>query len=342
MLTAVKSSLVTLVDAKLQQFDSWLLNKTFLVGHVICLADLLLYAMANRAIVSFPKAQHGHFCNLIRWYDNIHYMADPESLFPRVTCSKPKFSFNPISISAPSKGDATGNGNKEEKDKKKAKKAEEKAASSTAAPATPAVSSTNDAPKGEKKKDKKGKGESKGNTKEQAVSSKADPTIDRLDIRVGLVTAIKPHPNADSLYVEEIDLGEEAPRTVVSGLRKFVTEEAMLNRKVVVVCNLKPAKMRDIVSYGMVLCASNSDHTQVDPIRPPEESSPSDKVCCEGYDGAPDAQIHPKKKIFEQISPDLKTDKGRSIKQKARICFFARWSLMRKKFHAKSDSGKYT
>lgn len=61
------------------------------------------------------------------------------------------------------------------------------------------------------------------------------------------------HPNADSLYVEEIDLGEPSgPRQVVSGLVKFVPEERMAGRRVLVVCNLKPAKMRDVMSYGMV------------------------------------------------------------------------------------------
>ena len=60
------------------------------------------------------------------------------------------------------------------------------------------------------------------------------------------------HPNADALYLEEIDLGEDKPRQVISGLVKFVPEDKMQGRRVVVVCNLKPAKMRDVMSYGMV------------------------------------------------------------------------------------------
>lgn len=50
--------------------------------------------------------------------------------------------------------------------------------------------------------------------------------------------------------------GEPEPRTIVSGLVQFVPESEMLNRNVVVLCNLKPAKMRGIESCGMVLCAS--------------------------------------------------------------------------------------
>lgn len=78
----------------------------------------------------------------------------------------------------------------------------------------------------------------------------------RLDIRVGRIVDVKMHPDADSLYVEQIDLGEGEPRTVISGLAKFVPIEEMNNRLVAVVCNLKPAKMRGIESKGMVLCAS--------------------------------------------------------------------------------------
>jgi len=138
----------------------------------------------------------------------------------------------------------------------------------------------------------------------------AEPTIDLLDIRVGKVVEVGPHPDADSLYVEKIDLGESEHRTVVSGLRKFVSEADMLNRTVAVVCNLKPAKMRGILSTGMVLCASNEDHTVVDPILIPEGSTIGSRIMVEGYDRAPMDQINPKKKIFERIAPDMVVSGG--------------------------------
>lgn len=77
-----------------------------------------------------------------------------------------------------------------------------------------------------------------------------------MDIRIGKIVEVSKHPEADSLYVEKIDLGEEQPRTVVSGLVNFIPLEDMQGRMVVVLCNLKPAKMRGIESQGMVLCAS--------------------------------------------------------------------------------------
>lgn len=71
--------------------------------------------------------------------------------------------------------------------------------------------------------------------KQQAKSTGSKPkaavepeiTITRLDIRVGLITKAQKHPDADSLYVEEIDVGESQPRTVVSGLVKYIPLEEM-------------------------------------------------------------------------------------------------------------------
>lgn len=75
-------------------------------------------------------------------------------------------------------------------------------------------------------------GGSKKDQKKQSVGSKsktaeADITVAKLDIRVGLIRKAEKHPDADSLYVEEIDVGEDTPRTVVSGLVKFIPLEEM-------------------------------------------------------------------------------------------------------------------
>ena len=73
-------------------------------------------------------------------------------------------------------------------------------------------------------------GKKKKSTKAEASTKSATETaitISRLDIRVGLITKVQKHPDADSLYVEEIDVGEGQPRTVVSGLVKYVPLEEM-------------------------------------------------------------------------------------------------------------------
>ena len=71
------------------------------------------------------------------------------------------------------------------------------------------------------------------------------------------------HQEADSLYVEEVEVGEEAPRQVVSGLVKFIPEAQMQMRRCVLVCNLKPANMRGVKSHAMVLCATSPDGLKV-------------------------------------------------------------------------------
>jgi methionine--tRNA ligase beta chain len=95
----------------------------------------------------------------------------------------------------------------------------------------------------------------------EAAASKASknapdqPEFTKIDIRVGQITKVWLHPEADKLYCEEIDVGEDAPRGIASGLREHYTLEEMEGRKVLVVCNLKEAKIVGFSSNGMVLAA---------------------------------------------------------------------------------------
>ncbi|XP_077299218.1 tyrosyl-tRNA synthetase [Arctopsyche grandis] len=131
----------------------------------------------------------------------------------------------------------------------------------------------------------------------------------KLDIRVGKIVEVMKHPDADGLYVEKIDVGEEQPRTIVSGLVNHVPIEEMQNRSVIVLCNLKAAKMRGVESKGMVLCASIGDPKQVEVLIPPAESNPGDKIVVEGYEnGQADEVLNPKKKFWEKLQVDMKTN----------------------------------
>ena len=80
----------------------------------------------------------------------------------------------------------------------------------------------------------------------------------------------------------------------------------MQNRKAILLCNLKPAKMRGILSEAMVMCASTPEKVEI--LSPPENSKPGDPVLVSGYERRPDAQLNPKKKIFEAVAPDLKVN----------------------------------
>uniref|UniRef100_A0A9J7X1G8 Tyrosine--tRNA ligase n=1 Tax=Cyprinus carpio carpio TaxID=630221 RepID=A0A9J7X1G8_CYPCA len=152
----------------------------------------------------------------------------------------------------------------------------------------------------------KNKGGAKGNPKQTADEEEVIPS--RLDIRVGMVISVEKHPDADSLYLEKIDVGEEQPRTVVSGLVAYLSQEQLQDRLVVLLCNLKPQKMRGIESQAMLLCASiEEEPRKVEPLDPPEGSAPGDRVYVEGYEsGKPDDELKPKKKVFEKLQVDLK------------------------------------
>ncbi len=84
-------------------------------------------------------------------------------------------------------------------------------------------------------------------------------TIDdflKVELRVGEVKVAERIPNADKLLRFEIDLGEEKPRQILAGLAEYYDPEKLVGRKVVVVANLKPRKMRGLESQGMICAAS--------------------------------------------------------------------------------------
>jgi len=155
------------------------------------------------------------------------------------------------------------------------------------------------------KKENKPKSEKAPKEKKAPAPAADEPPVDigRLDMRVGHIRSAKKHPDADSLYVEEVDVGEEKPRTVISGLVKFIPEAEMQDRMAVILCNLKPSKMRGIMSEAMVMCASTPDKVEI--LAPPPGCKPGDPVEVAGYTRAPDSQLNPKKKIFETVAPDL-------------------------------------
>ncbi|CAI2722792.1 unnamed protein product [Schistosoma spindalis] len=135
--------------------------------------------------------------------------------------------------------------------------------------------------------------------------------IGRLDLRVGRIIDVNRHPDADSLYVEKVDLGGHEIRTVVSGLVKYLPIESLQNRVGIFLCNLKPAKMRGVESEAMLMCASSPDTCGVEPlIVEGPDIQLGDSVVVPGYSHDPDDQLNPKKKIFEQVKPDLRVNEN--------------------------------
>ena len=176
-----------------------------------------------------------------------------------------------------------------------------------------------------KKKEKKEK--QPGGRQKAAPAPAAPPSPALIDLRVGHILKAVKHPEADSLYVSTIAMGDAAGspdteeyegqvvRTVCSGLNGLVPLEEMQGRRVVVVCNLKPVKMRGIKSAAMVLAASprlkegEEDHHggPVELVTPPADAPAGTKVYFEGWQGEPEKQLNPKKKVWEMFQPGFTT-----------------------------------
>lgn len=107
------------------------------------------------------------------------------------------------------------------------------------------------------------------------VEAKQEPTAEenyisiddflKVDLRVGEVKVAERVPNADKLLRLEVDLGEARPRQLLAGLAEYYEPEKLIGRKVVVVANLKPRKMRGLESQGMICAASLEDGTGENP-----------------------------------------------------------------------------
>jgi aminoacyl tRNA synthase complex-interacting multifunctional protein 1 len=130
----------------------------------------------------------------------------------------------------------------------------------------------------------------------------------RLEIVVGKIVKVWPHPEAERLWCEEIDCGPKVGvRKIASGLREhYKTEGEVLGRQVLVLANLKARALRGFESHGMVLCASKADLVEF--LEPPKTAKPGDCVVVEGFVGEPDGVLNPKKNPFDLIVPDIATN----------------------------------
>ncbi|KAI8322018.1 nucleic acid-binding protein, partial [Martensiomyces pterosporus] len=280
-----------------QTINDHLAGRTYLVSNYLTLADLVAFGNAHAFMETLSAQKRFNWSNFSRWFDLIQHT------LPADTLAKAGLKLVEIDLNAPAPA------------KKQA--AQDQKKSKEAAPAG------DDQKKGKQEKKEKEKKEKK--EKRQAPPKeelKIVPSM--IDLRVGHILEASKHPDADSLYVEQIELGEEAPRTVVSGLVRFIPIEKMQKRDVVLVCNLKPAAMRGIKSFAMVLCATSPDGNTVEFVEPPKGSKPGDRVYFEGFeDGKPEEVLKPKQKIFETIQPGLFTNDERE----------AGWYNEDKKFH---------
>jgi len=107
---------------------------------------------------------------------------------------------------------------------------------------------------------------------------KAEPLIKKTEVkqkevlpfqlRVGKILEVKDHPEAEKLYLLQVDLGKLGKRQLVAGLRPFYKTAELKGKKIIVVTNLKPAKLRGALSEGMLLAAESKDGKTVEVLEP--------------------------------------------------------------------------
>jgi len=255
--------------AGLRALDDHLASRAALAGHALSRADAACYASVVDALNASPEA----LTHARRWAAHVSARGD-----------------------AARAGAATA-------------RTLEGAASPTferpAATANAEDASASEDGKKKKEKEKKTKKASEGKA---ATASTKRVDVSTLDVRVGRVTKAWEHPDAEKLWCENIDLGEKGVRQICSGLRAFKTKEQMEGARVCVIVNVKPGKLRDVKSDGLVLCASNADHTEVDFVIPPEGAAIGERVAFPGFEGEPEEVLNPKKKQLDAVCLDLKTN----------------------------------
>ncbi|KAH8583281.1 emap RNA binding domain [Cryptosporidium sp. chipmunk genotype I] len=168
------------------------------------------------------------------------------------------------------------------------------------------------------KKEKKNNGDcgNTSNNNKQEERPLDDPT--RIALRVGRILSVERHPTADKLYLEKIDVGEDEPRTILSGLVGVYDLTQKINELVVIVSNLKPRAMRGITSNGMLLCASsvssednsNNHHSEsskgsCEPVSVPKDAKVGELIFYNDFKGEPDTVLNTKtgKDPFAVVQP---------------------------------------
>ena len=116
----------------------------------------------------------------------------------------------------------------------------------------------------------------------------SDP-FSKLDLRVAKIVEVKDHPQADKLYVLQLDLGPLGKRTIVAGIKPYYTKEELQDTSIIIVSNLKPAKLRGIESKGMLLAAT--DDLGVCSLLNPKDATPGSEIVVEGIPREPAAVL---------------------------------------------------
>ncbi|KAL0382221.1 UNVERIFIED_CONTAM: Methionine--tRNA ligase, cytoplasmic [Sesamum calycinum] len=270
----------------LNELNEELITKSVLLGNGLKLsaADIIVFSAVHSYVIGLSGADRAKYPHLLRWADYIQNKEEVGNLFEKILLEKVQFA--PPAL-------------------KPAKKVEDSKPNKTVQEAKPAAASSEADSKAKKSADPQKK-KVEGVTQATADKKKQpEKEVDKKDEELSV--EIKDN-TLNCHLIREIDVGEAKCRQVVSGLAKYCTPEELMNRRVVLITNVKPGKLRDVMSEGLVLCASNQDHTVVEPLRAPEGAKLGECVTFSGHDGKPEDVLNPKKKQLDKITPHLFTD----------------------------------
>ncbi|KAG8380979.1 hypothetical protein BUALT_Bualt06G0072800 [Buddleja alternifolia] len=296
----------------LNELNEELITKSVVMGNGVkpSAADVIVFSAVHSSVIGLSSSERAKLPHLLRWADYIQNKVEFGELFKKILVEK--VHFVPQALKTEKKVEDSNT----KKTVQEAKGTSSSDTDSKGKKSSEANNSEKD-PKAKKNADaqkKKVEGASQATTdKKKPTEKEADKkeeelSVSLLKIQIGHIRKAWKHPSADSLLVEEIDIGEAKCRQVVSGLAKFCSPEELTNRRVVLITNVKPGKLRDVMSEGLVLCASNQDHTVVEPLIAPEGAKPGEIVTFSGHDGKPEEVLNPKKKQLDKITPHLVTD----------------------------------
>ncbi|KAG5148379.1 hypothetical protein JHK82_015260 [Glycine max] len=285
----------------LNRLNDELSEKSVLLGNGLkpSEADVIVYSVIHSSLINLSDTNKEKLPHVLRWMDYIQHKQEFVGLFEKILLQKP--GFEPPVTQPVGAVEADLKSNKTEQSVKNVNKCE--------------VDSSKDKNKAEGKatggKSTGDKEPTKAKAKpadKEVAEKENEVSVSLLNIQVGLIRKAWKHPSADSLLVEEIDVGEDKVRQVVSGLAKYCNPDELTNRRVVLITNVKPGKLRDVMSQGLVLCASDEGPTIVEPLLPPEGSQIGERISFSGIDGKPEDVLNPKKKQLDKITPHLFTD----------------------------------
>lgn len=163
------------------------------------------------------------------------------------------------------------------------------------------------------KKGGKKKKEPKAKKAGKPAAAKAALAIDVLDLRVGKLVNVRNHHDTayDKVYIEDVHLSDDGSevRKVASGIRaSYATPDMLEGKRCVIVYNLKPKKVGDFASHGMVLCAVMPDHS-ARILEPPADAPLGERLTVAGFAGDAKAPNWvTKKKATVKLAPDMRTD----------------------------------